>query len=340
MKQKKCRFFTRLKNAITNFDDYKIYVEENLSVAIKYVLKLVIIFTIILTIALTIKVSNEANKFIQIFKEECPEFKFENNNLIIEEENKRFTKGDEANFFSVTIDSEKENLADIEQVKDYQRVVAVLKDKVVLKDAQNVETSITYEQLSQQYDMSSINKQSILEFITGNNMIKIYIIFIIICIIYLFILYLIQIALDILFLSVVGFLLSKVVGINIKYKSALSMSAYAISLSVLLYLIYTIVNLFTGFEVKYFEMAYYAIAYIYIITAMLMMKSDLTKTKIELTKIIQEQRKIREEINSKDEEQNKDDSERQNKKEQEEKKKNNEKKDKKGEKGTPEGNHA
>ena len=335
MEQKKVGFFKRVKNAITNFDGYKIFAEENISVAIKYLLKIMIIFAIIITTGLAIKLANEVNKSIGIFKEECPDFKFEDNNLIIEGENKQFIKGDENGFFGVIIDSEKDNLADVEKANEYQRIIAVLKDKIVIKNVENIESSITYQQLSQNYDISNMNKQTILELASNENMAKIYAIFVVISIVYLFVIYLIQVILDVLLLSVIGFLLSKIIGLEFKYKSIFNMSVYSLTLSIVLYMIYIIVNLFTGFEIKYFEIAYNAIAYIYIITAMLMIKSDLIKQQGELTKIVQVQKKIREE---KKEEDNKEEKEK--KEEQKKDKKQEEKEDDKGEEQTPEGSKA
>ena len=42
MKKKKENFFKRLKNAVTNFDKYREYSDEKLSVSMKYILKLII----------------------------------------------------------------------------------------------------------------------------------------------------------------------------------------------------------------------------------------------------------------------------------------------------------
>ena len=335
MKQKKVGFFKRVKKAITNFDEYKIFAEEKVSVSIKYLLKLMFIFVILITIGITIRLTNEANKAIQIFREECPDFKFEDNNLIIESDNKHFIKGDEYGFFGLIIDSENNSLTDVENANEYQRVIAILKDKLVIKSVDNVESSITYEQLSQEYDINNVNKQTILNFLSSENMTKLYMIFVVLSIIYLFIIYVIQVILDVLLLSVIGFLLSKIIGIEFKYKSIFNMSVYSLTLSIVLYMIYIIVNLFTGFEIKYFTIAYNAIAYIYIITAMLMIKSDLIKTQGELTKIVQEQKKIREEKQKEDNKEEKED-----KREQKKDKKQKENKDDKGEEQTPEGSKA
>ncbi|MBQ2917239.1 MAG: DUF1189 family protein, partial [Clostridia bacterium] len=203
--------------------------------------------------------------------------------------------------------------------------------------AEGIESSIAYEQLGKTYDLTNINKENILLFLSGNNLVKIYTIFVVIVFAYLYIIYLIQFLLDILLLSVVAYLLSKIVGIKFKYKSIFSISAYALTLPIILYMIYMIVNLFTGFTVKYFEIAYNAIAYIYVITAMLMIKSDLIKQQIEVGKIIAEQKKIREE--KKKEEENKKE-EQKDKESKEDKKEKKEKKENKGKEGEPEGSKA
>lgn len=331
METKKISFFVRLKNAIINFDEYKTFSEEKVSSAIKYILKLVLIFTFIIAIALTWKVVQESNILINDFKNECPEFSFQDDTLVIEGDNKKIVKGDESGYFGFIVDSEKENLSDVEESGDYQRVIAVLKDKVVIKNVDNIETSSTYKQLGQSYNFNNINKSSVLEFLSENNMAKIFAIFAAISFVYLYIVYLIQILLDTLLLSVVGYLFSKIIGIKFKYKSIFNMSAYALTLPIILYMIYIVVNLFTGFNIKYFEIAYNAIAYIYIVTAMLMIKSDLIKQQIEVGKIVEEQKKIREE--------KKEEQEKEQPKEDKPKKEDKKKKDK-DEGQAPEGNQA
>ena len=333
MKKKKENFFKRLKNAVTNFDKYREYSDEKLSVSMKYILKLILIFSIIITIALVIKINRETNKILRSFKENAPEFKIENNNLITQEGNNHFIIGDSSNSFGLVIDSEKENLSEVEEANNYKVfIMAMLKDKIVLRNYLNIENSITYEKLGENYEISNLDKQSILSYVTNKNILMGIASFAITSIIFLFISYLIEILLDIVFLSLVGFIFSKIIGINFKYKQVFNMSVYAITLSVILYMIYIVVNILTGFVVKYFEVAYNAIAYIYIMTAMMMIKSDLTKEKIMVGKIIQEQKKVREKNNT--EEENKEKEDKKEKKQKEKKKE----KDEQGE--TPEGSNA
>lgn len=335
MEVKKVSFFKRIKDAVINFDKYLQFSEEKVSVAIKYILKLALILTIIITIALTIKIVQEANNIIVSFQNELPEFSFKNNELIIESDNQTITKGDERGYLGVIIDAQKENLNDVEQSLDYQRVIGVLKNKIVVRGTDGVETSVRYEQLSAKYDLNSINKNSILQILSTRNLTKIYAIGVAVIFISFFIVYSIQFFLDILLLSVVGYLLAKIIGVKFKYKAVFNMSAYAITLSIILYSIYIIVNLFTGFTIKYFEIAYNAISYIYITTAMLMIKSDLIKQQIEVGKIMQEQKKIREEKKQKEKDEQEEKETKKDKKEKKEKKEN-----KTGEDGEPEGSKA
>ena len=282
---------------------------------------------------MVIKINRETNKILRSFKENAPEFKIENNNLITQEGNNHFIIGDSSNSFGLIIDSEKENLSEVEEANNYKVfIMAMLKDKIVLRNYLNIENSITYEELGENYEISNLDKQSILSYVTNKNILMGIASFAITSIIFLFISYLIEILLDIVFLSLVGFIFSKIIGINFKYKQVFNMSVYAITLSVILYMIYIVVNILTGFVVKYFEVAYNAIAYIYIMTAMMMIKSDLTKEKIMVGKIIQEQKKVREKNNT--EEENKEKEDKKEKKQKEKKKE----KDEQGE--TPEGSNA
>ena len=336
MKQKKENFFKRLKNALTNFDKYREYVDEKVSVAIKYILKLVLIFSIIIAVSLTIRVALELNRVIESFRESCPDFKIENNSLVMQEENNNFTVSDSSNILCLIINSEKQSLTEIEGANNYQTVIGILKDKIVLRNSLNMESSTTYEQLGKSYELNNITKQGILSYITNKNMAVMFATLIIGSTIYLFIVYLIQILLDILLLSIIGFLFSRIIGIKFNYKQIFNMSTYAITLSFLLYMIYIVVNLFTGFIVKYFDVAYNAISYIYIITAMMMIKSDLTKEKIMVGKIVQEQRKVREEKDTEEENRDEEDKKEEKQKEKKEKKK----KEKEGQGETPEGSNA
>lgn len=126
-------------------------------------------------------------------------------------------------------------------------------------------------------------------------------------------------------LSVIGWIISKIINVRFKYKVIFNLSVYSMTLSITLYILYIIVNTFTGFTIKYFGLAYNAISYIYIITAMLMIRADLIKQQMELAKIVQIQEREKEENNKQDNEE-KDESE-DNKKDKDDEEKKEHKKD-------------
>ena len=287
MKTKNTPFFKKFKDSIINFDGYKTFLEEKTSLSIKYILKLVLIFTLIITLALTWKVMSEFKSAITDFQNEFPDFSFKDGQLELQGENKKIVKGDTFGYLGIIIDAEKNSTEEVEEYEDYQRVVVVLKDKIVIKDENSIESTVTYEDLSKNYDLNSVNKENILQYLSGGNLTKLYAIFAIIAFVFFYISYLIQIMLDVLLLSVIGYIISKIINVKFKYKSIFNLSSYAITLSVVLYLIYIIINLFTGFTITYFQIAYNAIAYIYIIAAMMTIKSDLIKQQMEVGKIVE-----------------------------------------------------
>ena len=333
MKQKKIPFFKRLKNAITNFDEYQKFSQEKLGTAIKYFLKLMLIFSILISGFLTARMYKEIETIKTSFAEECPDFRIENNTLLIEGENKKYEKDIGYETLGLIVDSENTDLTE-EQNGQYQRIIAFYKDRMIMK-TMDTKTSMTYEDISKNQNINGLSKQQILDYANSNEMLVIYSIFFVVTIIFVFIAYSIQILLDIFLLSIIGLIMSKIAAVKLKYKEVFNMSIYALTLSIVLYLIYICVNISTGFTIKYFDLAYQIISYIYIVTAILMIKSDLIKQQIEVGRIIEEQKKVREE---KQQEDNEEEKPKEDKKEKKEKKEKKDKEEKEPE--NPEGSQA
>lgn len=331
-KKEKIPFFKRMKDSVINFDKYLDFTEEKVSIAIKYIFKLVLVFSFIVGTVLASSVFYQSKNMIGSLKNEIPEFSVENGILEFKGEDKRIIKNDENGYFSIVVDNQGYSLDEIVETNNYQIVIGALKDRIVLKDTQGLQSIITYKQIGEQYDLANANKEELFKTVEEKIASILYPIMVIIPI-SLYIVYLLRIFMDIILLSIVAYLLSRIMNLKLKYKSTFNISAYAITLPVILFAIYISINIFTGFTIKYFEVAYNAIAYIYLITAMLMIKSDLIKQQIEVGKIVEEQKKVREE-------KKKEDSKKQDKKEEKPKKEKKEKKENKKEEGTPEGNQA
>ena len=137
-----------------------------------------------------------------------------------------------------------------------------------------------------------------------------------------FILYSIIILLDVVTLSILGLILNTLIRTRFRYKDLVKISIYAMTLPILLYLLYIIANCLFGTTIKFFQLAYSAISYIYLITVMLMIKADVIKNTQELQRVLEEQKKVKEELKRQAEEE-------QEKQRQKEKEKEDEKKERK-----------
>lgn len=135
----------------------------------------------------------------------------------------------------------------------------------------------------------------IINYVKNNNNVELYLTFGLSTAVYVFATYFIFGLFDALLVCIVGIIISRITRIRLKYKPIYIMSIYALTLPIILNCIYIIVNAFTGFTIGYFGVVYNVIAYIYIVTAILIIKTDFIEQQRELMKIINEQEKIRRE---------------------------------------------
>lgn len=89
-------------------------------------------------------------------------------------------------------------------------------------------------------------------------------------------------------LSLFGLLTCFIAKLRIKYKAVFNMSIFALTLPVILRLVYSVIKIFTGYQIQYFSVMYTAISYISLAAAIFMIKSDIVKQNLELMKIIEE----------------------------------------------------
>ena len=107
---------------------------------------------------------------------------------------------------------------------------------------------------------------------------------------YLFIIYLTANIMDIIILGVIGKIFGLIVKLKLRYKATFNIGAYALTLPMVLNLIYIIVNTFTNFEIKYFSWMYTSISYIYVVVAILMIKTEIIHQRMQLIKLEQIQK--------------------------------------------------
>ena len=154
-------------------------------------------------------------------------------------------------------------------------------------------------------EINEFTKQDIINYLKGKEMYSVYAMFFVIMCVYTLLVYFVSTLVDALVLAILGNLTTLFIRIKLKFSAVFSMSIYALTLSLMLNAIYMVVNMFTGFRIEYFQVMYTSIAYIYLVTAMFMIKSDFIKKQQELMQILEEEKIVRQEMKEKEKEEEK-----------------------------------
>lgn len=345
--EEKLTFGKKLKISITDFERYQNLAAEKVIKTIGYIAILLFVFSLVVTGIYTYKFSVIISDVRTYINENIETITFENNelNVITKSHEEVTTIANEEIGIKVVINTgmqdEQEISENITEVTSEGNSVLILKDKILIKN-ELIDDPITYsyKSLAEQYNINKIDKQEALNLLSFDTVKPLIVSCFIVLFIYFFvIMYLPTTLIDIIILSVFGYIVSKITRIRLKYSAVYNIAAYSLTLPIILNLIYFVVNSFTGFTIKYFEIMYTTVATIYISAAILMIRSDVIKQQIELTKIIEEQDRVRAELQRREEEQ-KEQEERQ-KKEDEKKRKQEERDKEEGNIGKePEGNNV
>lgn len=324
----KTNFFKQAFKSIKDLDKYEDFASEQPKVAFKYLLKLVLIFTILVTAFYSYKIVDSLNNIYNDLKLTIPEFSYANGNLSVEGKQPIILKQFEEKFGKIIIDT---NIVDNateryeEEIKGSSVAVLILKDKIIITSNDTAgQVSYNYLDIANNYGITRFNKQNVIEYIDGISIVSVYTYIYFMIFMCLFIIYFPSILIDVLILSVLAFVVSRITRIRLKFATSFNIAAHGVTLPVLLNLIYIIVNLLTGFNIKHFQFMYTTISYIYVIVAILMIKTDFINTQLELIKLAEEQEKVREELEKQKEEKKKEED----KNKEKEPKENNEKKKK------------
>lgn len=336
-------FFKDALKSIKDFDKYEDFILEGMGRNVIYLSKIVAIFTLVIAILSTYKFSQTFNSIVTYFNDNVTELIYENGILSINQNEKLETNIFENLFGSITIDTS--NLED-NQIEEYKKElenksngIILLKDEILIKNEMLTSIkNVKYTSLLEIGENVVLNKDDVLNYFLTNQM-NMYVMTFLMLFFYTFVVYLFSVFLDAVILAILGYIVARIIKMNIRFEATLKMGIHALTLPIVLNIIYVLINGLTGFVVKYFQIMYTAISYIYIITAIFMIKSDYIKRKIELQKIQSQQAKIKMEIESKkqkEEDENSDQKNEEEKKEQREK----ERKSDDGKGQDPEGSNA
>lgn len=320
-KIKRNGFFNDVFKSIKDFDKYEDFGLEGVGKTSGYLIKLVVIFTLVITCMTVYRFSNSVKEAVDYFDEKITELSYADGILTVNNNEKFEAVSDK--YITGTIIVDTDDLTD-EKIEDYRNQLrnqdnglVLLKDKILLKNEMLSAISETsYTDFFNKYNITSLDKQKIIDYV-NNNSVQIYTSVFVTIFIYMFVVYFASILVDALVLGFLAYLIARIFRMKIKYSASFSMGVHALTLSIILNMVYIIINGFTGWTVKYFQFMYTAISYIYIVTAILMIKTDYMKRQAEVEKIKSVQEQVKEKIKQKEQEKEDEKAESKNKRERE-----------------------
>lgn len=332
---KKLNFFTRLKYSIFKVENYGTFLGERFSVAVKYFLILILMVSIIVAMAQAGVFAKMLNKGYNYFVNEMPDFKYQDSKLQSSEIVEAY---DEEYDFHLILNTD-ENITE-DKIKEYRdkiydstNGIIILNNKLIYIAAGS-EAEYSFKDLANEYGFESIDKETILNEYDAYGNSSIIIMYFIISILGMFISNAITVAMDVLVLTLFGIIAARICGIRITMNPMAKITIHAITLPVIITGIYTAVYLLTGFVIKYYNLMYLLIAYVYVVAAIMILKTDLIKQQEELIKIEEVRKEVKKELDEesleKEEKKNKEEK-------QKEKKEEKEKEENTGVNGEPDG---
>lgn len=298
----KINFFKKLAMSIKDLDKYDQLAIQPIRKTVGYFIKLLLLFSTILAIVYSIQIFQLGNaakeKIDEVpnFKYEKGELKFENNTPIILNDVTNILNGvlilpDES------VETAKEATA---KIKTYDSYLILNKSNFIVS-MNDKRLQYDYDELLKNYSIKKFDKQELQTFIEKLDTKTLAIAFFIVFIPYLFCIYIVTIGLDICLTFIISFFTTRLARIRLKTSALINVSIYSLTLSIILYLIYSIVNMVTGFEIANFRIMYVAIAAIYSVISILIIKADFIEKQQELAKVIKEQQAIRAEFEKEEE---------------------------------------
>lgn len=318
----KTTFLRKFLVSIFGIEKYEQVAESTVPSFIKYLFILAIIASILIVpsiIQITVKATdtfqNFVNENLPNFEIVNNEFKLESNETIIRTNKTDFQKIIQGTIILTNENDIKSKHKELLEISG--NVIILSKDYLYLKSSNNKYSKYTYNYLAEYMGLpKELKKSDIIKLLSEENQNKILQKTILILIIITIIISFGTLIINVLAISLVGYLITKISNIDIEYKKVFNISSMSITLASTVYLIIMITTILTNynFVVPNVDLLYLVLSYIYLIIALMLIrnkgiknqqelyiKETSTKEKIEeIKEIVREKKEDKE--NKKDEE--------------------------------------
>ena len=308
-------FFKKVWYSITKFEQYPAMATEGLPRAFKYLLTLVTFVTIFVMCGSLMQMKKTIDNLSQYIEKNIPDFTVADGKVEMNIEQPIIIDNIQYDGIDkIVINPLTETDEQREQFEKDETVAGVtiffFRDRIILKSkidddhiANQNYTESECVKNSTGENISSFNKTQLVEYLTSQGMFKYYVRYGVSAFVYLFLINLIYMLLDALEIAILGWFTTTLARIRMRFVAIYNMAVYALTLPVVLNIIYIVVNYFVSFKIKYFQVAYITIAYIYIAATIFILKDDIIRKMQEVERIRQEQKIVREEIKEQEESQ-------------------------------------
>lgn len=295
-KPKKIRFFKRIAYSVVKLDKYAELKSDGVKKAISYLTKLSFFVALILSCVLIIGINKEIDNIADHIEKNVPDFRYVNGTITVENPQVVRINDNDLGYGNIIVDLETE---DEETIKAYELELAsspskygslFLKDKygqVHLienekaedNDIENIKVNyVSYDMIFGSLTRGAkldISKDQVVDFMRSNG--KVYLLgynyatYLIIYFISIFITSFVYILL----LAILGRITCYILKVKLNFKEMLAIATYSSTLSIIINAIYlAIVFYYPNISMSFLNVAYIAIAYIYMTSVIFLNKCD------------------------------------------------------------------
>ena len=328
IKEEPVGFFKKVWYSIVKIEKYPNMAAQGLGKAISYMAKIVAILAVVLCLGMVYQANGMVKEGIAYLQNEFPEFSYKDGILNVESEERIVISEEDSVTGRTIIDTKTEDEqvinGYINEVTEAGDGVIVLKDKVIVKSSAVAGTiSYDYKQTFEPMGLTEFNKANVIEYASSSQIASLYVSIFLTIFVYAFLMYFLTTLSNAIILSLFGYITTLLARIKMRFVAIFNMSVYALTLSTILNMIYIGINIFVPFNMEYFQVMYIAVAAIYIVAAILILKTEFIKQQFELMKIAEAEEIVKKEMQEKEKQ------ERENKEKEERKKKDKEEENKK-----------
>ena len=297
-------FFKKLWYSIVNVEKYPNMAAQGFGRAVGYLVKIVIILTIVFCLGIVYQAYGVVNEGVNYLQNSFPEFSYKDNILNVESDTPIVISAEDSVVGETIIDTktEDENTINdyINKVTNAGGGIVILKDEIRIKNPSVAGTiSYSYKDISKTTQITEFNKQDVIEFAQSSKIISLYVSIFLAIFMYVFIMQFMLTAWNAALLSIFGLFTAWVAKIKMRYVAIFNMSVYALTLSIILNILYIAINIFIPFDIEYFQVMYVTVAAIYLIAAIFILKGEFVKKQMELMKIAEAQEIIKQQLEEK-----------------------------------------